>query len=166
MRKQQYTSAETSLNQVPALHRWYAARRRMSMLGAPVVVDLGAGKYDAAGEEIRDAGVQYAAYDPYNRPADENARTMHTLSVQDCDVLCANVLNVIAEREHREGVMRVASRCTGTAYFSVYQGDGSGEGRATTKGWQNNRKLASYVGELEQYFDHVERKGMVLVCWN
>jgi hypothetical protein len=41
----------------------------------------------------------------------------------------------------------------GTAYFMVYEGDGSGTGRETSSGWQNNRKTADYVGEIAQYFN-------------
>lgn len=164
--QQRHTSAGTSLNQIPALHRWYGLKRGYGGRGAPNVVDYGAGKYDAAGEYIMALGIEYFPFDPYNRTDMENVTATEAMSVLDCDVLCANVLNVIAEREHRDGVMRTAARCTGTAYFGVYEGNRSGVGQPTTKGYQNNRTLASYISELAEHFDNVERRGNFLACWN
>jgi len=57
------------------------------------------------------------------------------------DVLCANVLNVIAEPEARAELIETAAMADGKAYFTVYEGDRSGVGRRTTKGWQNNGRL-------------------------
>jgi len=76
------------------------------------------------------------------------------------------VLNVIAEPEARAELIETAAMADGKAYFTVYEGDRSGVGRRTTKGWQNNRKLADYMPELQAHFEYVYRNGSVLVCWN
>lgn len=36
----------------------------------------------------------------------------------------------------------------GVAWFQVYEGDASGVSKATTVGWQENRRLASYLPEI------------------
>lgn len=77
------------------------------------------------------------------------------------DAAKANVLNVILEPDARANVILKAAKCIrdgGTAYFTVYEGDGSGEGRQTSSGWQNNRKTADYVSEIGRYFDGVQRR--------
>jgi len=168
--KQAITSADTSLNQVPALHRWFVTRTLAS--GYPymgdAVVDFGAGKYDAAGDYITaQLGVPYFPHDPYNRTAMENQTALDACKVLNTTGLCANVLNVIAEPEARAELIQLAAdSVNGAVLFSVYEGDRSGTGRRTTKGWQNNRKLADYVPELRAAFAKVDRVGTVLVCSN
>lgn len=166
MSKQAISSADTSLNQVPALHRWYSSRRAKGMLVNTTIVDLGAGKYDAAGLEVGGEGIEYLPFDPYNRTEWENFKALFALTSAGVDVLCANVLNVIAEPEARAELIETAAMADGKAYFTVYEGDRSGVGRRTTKGWQNNRKLADYMPELQAHFEYVYRNGSVLVCWN
>lgn len=165
---QQHTSAKTSINQVPSLHRWYTRKIGPTVDRQQTIIDMGAGMYDTAGNYLRDrlSGVEYLPYDPYNRTLGENVEAMGALATRDCDVLCANVLNVIAEHECRAYVIALTANCTGKAYFTVYEGDGSGAGRKTTRGWQNNRKTITYQQELEAVFTHVERRGQVFVCWN
>ena len=85
------------------------------------------------------------------------------------DAAKANVLNVILEPDARANVILKAAKCIrdgGTAYFTVYEGDGSGEGRQTSSGWQNNRKTADYVSEIGRYFDGVQRKGKLIIATN
>ena len=79
------------------------------------------------------------------------------------------MLNVIREPDARANVILEVAKCIrdgGTAYFTVYEGDGSGEGRQTSSGWQNNRKTADYVSEIGQYFDDVQRKGKLIIATN
>jgi hypothetical protein len=166
--EQKYSSKDTSLNQIPGLHRAFVRMVRASggPLMADCVVDFGAGRYDAAGEYLTaELGVDYYPQDRYNRTEDENQRALMVAVSCNAVGLCANVLNVIAEPEaRRELIQLMAYNVTGPCLFTVYEGDRSGEGRQTTKGWQNNRKTADYVAELRAEFDTVERKGNVLIC--
>lgn len=85
------------------------------------------------------------------------------------DAAKANVLNVIREPDARANVILEAAKCIhdgGTAYFTVYEGDSSGEGRQTSSGWQNNRKTADYVSEIGRYFDGMQRKGKLIIATN
>lgn len=166
--QQQFSSADTSLCQVPALHKAFVrlVRKAGGEFMGDAVVDFGAGKYDAAGDFIRaELGCEYYPQDRYNRTPEENERAYWAAIETNCVGLCANVLNVIAEPEARaELIMAMANTVNGPCLFSVYEGDGSGVGRQTTKGYQNNRKLATYIDELRVAFDTVERKGAVLIC--
>lgn len=62
--------------------------------------------------------------------------------------------------------MAKAIKPDGKAYFMVYEGDGSGVGRETSAGWQNNRKTADYMDEIKRYFDSVERRGKLIIASN
>lgn len=167
---QKYSSADTSLNQIPALHRAYARRVAKGDQFIPdAIIDFGAGRYDAAGEYLTDMlpGVKYFPQDRYNRTEAENERARCAAEVLQADGICANVLNVIAEPEARaELLAMMAAMVRGVCVVGVYEGDGTGEGRRTTKGWQNNRKLATYEPEVREHFANVVRKGGMLVCWN
>ena len=52
----------------------------------------------------------------------------------------------------------------GTAYFTVYEGNGSGEGKATKAGYQLNKKTVDYVEEIEDIFGSVTRKGKLIIA--
>lgn len=162
---QEISSAKTSIKQVPAL--FTDSRTKFGKVN----VDIGGGKYDLATDYLKERGTQNLVFDPYNRDRSTNRATLQYL--QDGNradtATCANVLNVIAEPEARENVILETAKAIkddGTAYFMVYEGDGSGNGKRTSAGWQNNMKTADYVSEIEQYFDNVERKGKLIIATN
>jgi hypothetical protein len=79
----------------------------------------------------------------------------------------SNVLNVIAEPAARDQVIRQAAdaiKADGEAYFSVYDGDRSGKGKETPRGYQLNRKLGDYIDEIEKHFGSVTKKGNILIA--
>jgi excinuclease ABC subunit A len=93
-------SAATSLNQVPALHKFIASLD-VSFF------DFGAGKKGKIDEfyASRKAPKVALFYDPFNRPEDENKKALEYLDQEGVDVLtCANVLNVL-EDEYLERVI-------------------------------------------------------------
>lgn len=150
---QTHTSARTSVAQVPALHKVLAAGGVWDF-GA-VNADIGGGAYDLATEYLRGYDVTNCVYDPYNRGEDYN-RSVYSFIVFAADTATvSNVLNVIKERDVRIGVIQQA-RIAGRAFFSVYERDRSGEGCETRSGWQENRRLESYLDEILEVFDHAE----------
>ena len=160
---QAISSADTSLNQVPALHK--DAR----VVWGDVNIDIGAGAYDAATNYLKDKGVTNLKWDPYNQSESVNRATLKYL--QDGNkadtATSANVLNVIAEEDARLNVILQAAKSIkrdGKAYFMVYEGDGSGIGRKTSKGWQNNLKTREYADEIRTYFNNVQVKGKLIVA--
>ena len=160
---QAISSAKTSIKQIPALFKDKNVHFKETN------VDIGGGKFDLATEFLAEQGVKNYLFDPYNRPENINLSTLNFLrSGNRADTAtCANVLNVIAEPAARANVILEAAKAIkndGTAYFMVYEGDGSGTGRETSSGWQNNRKTADYVGEIAQYFNSVVRKGKLIIA--
>lgn len=160
---QNISSAGTSIKQVPALFR------NKDVHFGKTNIDIGGGRFDLATDYLKSIGTKNYVFDPYNRGEETNSATLKYLqSGKKADTAtCANVLNVIAEPAARANVILETAKAIkddGTAYFMVYEGDGSGEGKQTSAGYQNNRKTADYVGEIEQYFDDVTRKGKLIIA--
>lgn len=157
LERQEISSADTSLNQVPALLKQIPVQK------GGVNADIGGGKYDKGTSYLAKKGVKNHVIDPYNRSAGDNASARKAVSGGKADTATvANTLNVIKEPGERSKVIAQAAAAVGkdgVAYFSVYEGDGSGKGRQTPKGWQENRPLASYEAEIKRHFKRVVVKG-------
>lgn len=148
------TSAKTAVNQIPALHKWLVNEE--SVGPGRTVVDYGGGPYDKATEFLAEHGIRNLVYDPHNRSYDHNVEVaMWATKNRVAAVLLSNVLNVIQDPEERINVLRAAavfaSACQdppASVYITVYEGDRSGVGKETTKGWQENRKRETYRQEV------------------
>lgn len=160
------TSKNTSLNQVAAL------LKKVPWEGGEINLDYGGGKYDKGTEYLWvNHSVINLVYDPYNRPYIHNEDVKKFVKAHGGadTVTCANVLNVIADPMERYEVLLDISKnlkLDGKAYFTVYEGDGSGVGRVTKPDcWQENRPTASYIPEIQQAFNTVYRMGKVIVAY-
>lgn len=157
------TSQNTSVNQIPALHRWYVNNATYN--NETILLDYGCGKYNKGMDFlINSTGALVLGYDPYNRPEDYNNKSISKLDEGLIDVsLVANVLNVINSENDRYKVIQNVSY-SNEAYFTMYEGDTLGTGRKTIKGWQENRKTNTYIEEIEKYFSNVTRKGKTIIA--
>ncbi len=164
--QQKVSSHKTSRPQVPALHQ--ALIKRKMLPRRSTVLDLGGGRYDIALRFLRKHGIVARVFDPFNRRAPYNEATIRWVDKAGVDVvLCANVLNVIAERGARQQVIKAALSALkdgGVAYFSTYEGSGTGRGATTVDGWQNNRKTKTYLREVRSVFPRAERRGAMIVA--
>jgi N12 class adenine-specific DNA methylase len=164
--QQEYKSAGTSLNQIPAMFK------RIPWKQGTKNIDIGGGKYNTATEYLRNQhDVENIVFDPYNRTKAENEKAMEAIRGKADTVTVANVLNVIKESAWRRNVILQAAKALkkdGTAYFQIYEGNKSGVGNATQKqqSYQNNMKASEYVGEIQDYFKDVDRKGNVIIAKN
>ena len=161
--RQQYTSADTSLNQVPAVFK------KVNWKSGTTNIDIGGGRYDTATNFMKDKGVTNVVFDPFNRDAEHNRNAFEKIQSKGDTVTVANVLNVIKEAGVRDNVILQAAKALkpdGTAYFGIYEGDASGSGKETSKGWQNNRKTADYVPEVAKHFKTVKKSGNVITASN
>lgn len=165
--QQEISSAATSINanKLPVL---YTNKNAVFTPGG-VNVDVGGGRFDNVTEYLGKMGVQNLIFDPYNRDEQHNRRVLMYLTDgnQADTATCSNCLNVIKEEAARRNVIlecAKAIKADGKAYFTVYEGDGSGVGKVTKSGWQENRKTASYVQEIEQFFDSVVPHGKIIVA--
>ena len=107
MLKQQYSSARTSLKQVPAgfkiVDKYFGWKPFTNNL------DIGGGKYDLMTQKLAEKGVANLIYDPYNRSELYNRNSLIILKDILVDtVTIFNVLNVIQEREIQIDVLEMA----------------------------------------------------------
>lgn len=154
--KQEHSSAATSINskKVPAVFK------KIRFEAGWINFDNGGGRFDTASEYVSGMGATNLIFDPYNRSYEHNAMVLEAVEGGKAHTsTVANVLNVIKEREFRLEVIKRsfdALRSDGVAYFWIYEGDKSGVGKITSKGWQENRLARSYVDEIGVYFDIVK----------
>ena len=169
---QEYPSAGTSINQVPALVK-HLVREGLIENGM-VVLDYGAGKYDTAKEYVLGTlDVTYLQYDKYNRSNEVNLAALN----QKADlVILANVLNVIKEPEVRHQVLlqvRYQMKKGARLYVSTYSADKndlyqeeSDLGQPTKKGesWQNCQKLSFYMDEVRRVLPDSKVEGGIIIA--
>lgn len=165
---QRITSANTSMNssKVPVVFSLVQGKggwKRGTRNG-----DIGGGKFDTATKWLKTKGVQNVIFDPHNRTIKENNKAIELLSGGRADtVTVSNVLNVLSEPCDRTEVLILALdavRTVGTVYFTVYEGNGSGRGRATRAGWQENRNKESYKADIALFFEDVQQVGKLIIA--
>ncbi|MDD3920221.1 MAG: strawberry notch family protein, partial [Eubacteriales bacterium] len=153
--KQAIKSSDTSINsaKLPAVFS------KVKFEPGTVNLDIGGGRFDNATNYLAEQGVKSYIYDPYNRTPEHNAAAAKaTQEGQSDTVTISNVLNVIQEPDARAEVLLNAVDAVkdgGTVYITIYEGNRSGKGAATTKGWQENRLTSSYIPEVRKYFADV-----------
>jgi hypothetical protein len=164
--QQEISSAATSINQskMPATFKnvkWESGTRN---------ADIGGGRFDNATEYLAGLGTENVIYDPYNRSQESNQIAVSKISGGQSDTATINnVLNVIAEPESRDLVIRQAAdaiKPDGKAYFLIYEGSSKGVGSQTKFGWQENRKAETYIAEIKNHFGNVTRKGNLIIAEN
>jgi hypothetical protein len=162
MTTQTITSAKTSIKQVPAIFK------KVDFLFG-TNLDLGGGKYDEVQAYFDSQGYecQNLVYDPFNRSEEHNQAVLDKAEWEGCDtVTISNVLNVIESKEHRLELLKLAAQQHCPVYITVYEGNKSGVGKQTTKGYQLNRKLKDYESEIKEVFRVVKREGGYITAYN
>ncbi len=146
-------SERTALRQVPALHK--ALVKHGEFAPGTLNADLGGGPYDDATRFLARHRVTNLVYDCQLDRARQRSALRRLRDAQSDTATVANVLNVIPDTDVRREVLELARsvlRPGGVAWVAVYEGDRAGKGRATPKGWQANRTLASYLREVQAVF--------------
>ncbi len=160
--KQDIKSNETSIN----ASRLPAVFSKVRFQPYTVNLDIGGGKFDNVTDFLASQNVKNFIYDPYNRSPEHNAMAAAATEEGQSDtVTISNVLNVIREQSARNEVLANAVDAVkpdGTVYITVYEGDGSGVGKETSKGWQENRLTSSYIPEIRKYFSDLTIKDKVI----
>jgi hypothetical protein len=154
---QKYCSSKTSIKQIAKVFK------AIEWTPHTINLDYGGGKYDLATEYLKTKSVMNYVYDPYNRSPEHNFKVKCLVWAQGFahTVTCANVLNVIKEKQARFEVLsdiQAQMREDGIFYCQIYEGNRSGIGRCTNKdnSWQNNKKVKEYFKEIEKFFTIVE----------
>lgn len=162
---QKITSAATSINTLPRLFKlvdWESHRGNIN-------VDIGGGRFETVTDYLHNQGVHNFVYDPFNRSDEHNDKIRRMfMEVGYADsVTIVNVLNVIRHAGARHEVLEEAAeamRHDGVCFLTVYEGDKSGRGKKTSKGWQCHRRTETYVREVEKVFRDVDHKGRLIVA--
>ena len=148
--EQKYTSANTSINTVSAVYK---------LIDTPntVILDYGGGKYDTNAEyKLQKCNSRVLVFDPYNRTPEHNSKVIQYFKLNPAKiVVCSNVLCVIKEDEiilDILGNIRDLMDYYGILYIRVYERDKTGVGCRTTKGWQRNQCIESYIPFIQQVF--------------
>ena len=158
---QKYSSKDTSVNVVNKVYKKYAFCPNSRIL------DYGGGKYDSNAEYMKQFGSEVFVFDKFNRSADHNDSVISSMKKAAPDyVVCSNVLNVILENEIIESIISdIASLCgTGKVVFAIYEGNRSGVGMATTKGYQRNMLTRAYLPYILPYFSVIKVKNGIIEC--
>lgn len=148
--EQKYTSKNTCINTVNMIYK------KMPFIPGCRILDFGGGKYDTNTDFMKEKyNAHVYVYDKYNRDGRHNERVIAEMRqcAPDC-IVCSNVLNVIMEDEVIDEILAdIASFHAATIYISVYEGDKTGIGKETTKGWQRNQKACAYEDAIRKHFD-------------
>jgi len=163
------SSKDTSIKQIAAV---FKKPEIFDLKEGSVNLDIGGGKFDLGTDYLRnERGVENLVFDKFNRSPEHNEEVLNRIrGTGGADsATAANVLNVIEEPEARERVIQQSYDYTkdgGKVFFQVYEGSGTGVGRETTKGWQNNKKTLEYIPEIEGIFGEgsVQRKGNIIIA--
>ena len=160
---QKISSAATSINssKLPAIYRL------IDFEPGSVNLDFGGGRFDNAINYVKDKGAVLVVYDPYNRNQQHNKEALEVIKANRGadNIVNSNVLNVIAEEGARMAVIKNIYnllKTGGNAYFTVYEGDKSGQGRETKAGYQLNRPTVDYLEEIQKIFPNAKRKGKLI----
>jgi hypothetical protein len=165
---QTITSAATSVNTLGKVFKAHNFEH------GGINLDMGGGRFGTATEYLRGLGVRNLVWDPYNRTPEHNIRVLAEWGecVKQADIprtiTISNVLNVIKEKAARRHLLEMAAagvvdRWT-PVYIGVYEGDKSGVGRETSKGYQLNRKMAAYLPEIKKFFGYAEVRCGIIVA--
>lgn len=158
--EQKYSSAETSIS---TINKIYKLLPEMGYKKETIILDYGAGKYNKNKEEAEKYDYKWFGYDPYNRSEEENNLTSKLMKlVKPHVIVCSNVCNVIAEDNILMNVLNdiynYAAEDT-DIYITIYEGDKSGVGKVTTKGYQRNQKVNDYKDYICEFFEIEEKIG-------
>jgi len=168
--EQLYDSADTSINVSKKPAGYNELKKRGEIKDGDVIVDIGGGRFDNLVEDAAEEGATVKVYDPFNRTPEHNAAVVDSVRDGQADMAMShNVLNVIQEDKNIIDIATQAENAlkpNGKAHFSVYEGDGKGVGKVTTKGYQRNEKTQAYVPLIEQVFGkgNVTKKGKIITA--
>jgi hypothetical protein len=166
---QQITSAATSVNMLPRLFSKMPEESDLFQRGS-INLDIGGGRFETATDFLHSKGVHNFVWDPFNRDDDHNSRVWEMIVEPGFadTVTLSNVLNVIRNPAHRIHCLEVAVKALrpwGTCFITVYEGDRSGRGKKTSKGFQLNRRTERYVFEVREVFAQVDvAKNKIIVA--
>jgi len=159
--KQEYTSAKTSIKQVPA--GFNIVDKYFGWQPNTVNLDIGGGKYDLMTEKLLQKSVTNLVYDPYNRSMVHNLKVVNRISEVSVDtVTIFNVLNVIKERFIQSEVLYLAKSALKTDGYvfvrSTYKNPAKVSGVTKSGTYQHYKTQQEYLEIVREVFPNAELK--------
>jgi hypothetical protein len=158
---QEYTSAKTSIKQVPAgfkiVHKYFGWEENT------VNLDIGGGKYDLMTDRLKVLGVTNLVFDPYNRNIVHNVKVVNMIYNKGVDtVTIFNVLNVIKEREIQLQVLKLARSALnidGMVFVrSTYMNPNKASGVTKSGTFQHYLTMKQYLEIVKEVFPNADLK--------
>jgi len=159
--KQKYTSAKTSLKQVPAgfgiVDKYFGWKPFTNNL------DIGGGKYDLMTVKLAEKSVTNLIFDPYNRTLEHNEKVIAICNDVYVDtVTIFNVLNVIMERKNQLAVLTLAYMMLKTGGYvfvrSTYMNPAKVSGVTKSGTFQHYMTQKEYLELVKEVFPNAELK--------
>jgi len=159
--KQEYTSAKTSIKQIPA--GFNIIDKRFGWQPDTINLDIGGGKYDLMTVALKEKGVENLVFDPYNRDMVHNVKVVNRIYNNDVDTATIfNVLNVIKERKIQLNVIRLAFSALkegGMLYVrSTYMNPAKRSGVTKSGTFQHYKTQREYLEIVKKIFPNAELK--------
>jgi len=159
--KQEYTSAKSSIKQVPA--GFGIIDKHFGWQPNTFNFDIGGGKYDLMTEKLKEKNVTNIIYDPYNRTKEYNLKSLHfCLSNEINTVTIFNVLNVIKEYECQLDVIKLGYnvlKSDGYIFIrSTYMNPKKRSGVTKSGTYQHYLKQEDYLKIVREVFKNAELK--------
>lgn len=167
---QEYTSKETSINTINAVYK------KGYFTEGDEILDYGGGKYNSNVEYLARMGIKCFVFDPFNRSLEHNRAVLDYFNANKGanNIVCSNVICVIKEDEVIYNILMnikgLLNKKTGSKiYIVVYEGNKSGIGMQTKKGYQRNQKAVEYTTYINNVFGSlasIHRKGNIfeIIC--
>ena len=168
---QNISSAGTSINSSKPAEAFTKLLKKDAFKKGSKNLDIGGGKFDNVNTLLKDkAGATNVVYDPFNRTKAHNAKVVKKMAGGRSDtVTINNTLNVIEDTPNQIRVLEQAKDAVkkdGKVYISVYEGDRTGTGRPTSKGWQRHQKVEDYLETVKQVFPNARIENKIIVIDN
>jgi hypothetical protein len=167
---QPITSADTSINSSKLPAAFTQLNKEGAFKKGSVNIDIGGGRFDNADELLQKSDATNLVYDPFNRTKAHNANVVDAVSGGNADTATINnVLNVIDGEANQLKVLKQAKDAVkkdGKVFISVYQGKGDGVGKATSKGFQKNKKTKDYLELVKKVFPNAKIEKNIIRATN
>ena len=158
---QEYTSAKSCINQVPAGFK--IVDKHFGWKPKTINFDIGGGKYDLMTEKLKEYDVANLIFDPYNRSAYHNQKVLEVCRAFRADtVTIFNVLNVIKEYEIQIGVLNLALEVLkdeGMVFVrSTYKNPNKASGVTKSGTFQHYLTMKEYLEIVKEVFPNADLK--------
>lgn len=165
------TSKNTSVNKrVPAIAGILEKNVAMFLLEERGIYDYGCGKFpEYFAEWCEKRNIPYIGEDKYNISGVYNGRFAYAMDAHPC-AISSNVLNVLPPSQREEYMNELLSVGTygkpSWVFITVYEGDGTGNGKYGNDSYQANMKTKDMLKWLEESYPQYnwERRGKLMFC--